>query len=275
MKLFRVTSLKKNHSDHPVSVSQPAVAKHSLRRTSSGRRDGILLTSEPLRRNSSGKDEHSFTFPRVSSMLKRAISNSDDTMTPNTPSVKSFPESSYSQNRSNLGRVYRSNLVPSTISDHTSMLENEVNTLENINQSHKSSSLDTHREEILSCPDEVSENNPKSVLIESNEEIEEHATSVLLESNGKIGEPPKSIPFESYKEIEKPLTSILQKPTAVNNASSATDLPPSFTTLQPSSFPQTNLESPPTLRKYIEEAEDLNEEPPEPPHLVYQVHFFK
>lgn len=274
MKLFRVTSLKKNRSDHPVSVSQPAVAKHSLRRTSSGRRDGILLTSEPLRRNSSGKDEHSFTFPRVSSMLKRAISNSDDTMTSNTPSVKSFPESSHSQNRSHLGRVYRSNLVPSTISDHTSMLENEVNTLENINRSHKSSSLDTHREESLSCPNEVSENNPKSVFFKSNEGIEEHATSVLLESNGKIGEPPKFSHFESYKETEEPLTST-QKPTAVNNASSVTDLPPSFTTLQPSSFPQTNLESPPTLRKYIEEAEDLNGEPPEPPHLAYQVHFFK
>ncbi|XP_034163832.2 spectrin beta chain, non-erythrocytic 5 [Pangasianodon hypophthalmus] len=275
-KPFRVTSLKRNPSDHPVSVSQPSVAKNILRRNSSGRRDGKILTSAPLRRNSSGKGDSFSTVPRVASVLKRTISNSGDTMTSNTPSVKSFPDSSQSQNISHSSLVYRSHLVPSTNSDQTSMLENEENTSGNINLSHKSSSLDTPREVRLSSPNEVSDERPKSIFLESNEETEESPTYILIESNGETEELPKSILLESSEEIEESPTSILLNPpvasprklAAINTASPVSDLPPSFSTLQPPSPPQSHPPSPPTLRISTEEAKDLTEEPPSPAYKV-------
>lgn len=273
-----MTSLKRNPSDHPVSVSQPSVAKCILRRNSSGRRDSILLGSEPLRRNSSGKGDSSSTVPRVASVFKRGISNRD-TMTSNTPSVKSFPDSSQSQKTPCSSLVYKSHLLPSTNSDHTSMLENRVNTSGNINLSHKSS-LDTSSEVRLSCPSEVTDEHPKAIFLESNEEIEEPATPILLESNEEIEESLKSLLLESNEEIDEPPTcnppvaSPVQL-TAVSTALPVNDLPPSFTTLQPSSPPQSHPLSAPTLKKYTEEAKDLSEEPPEPSSLSHKVHFLK
>lgn len=263
-----MTSLKRNPSDHPVSVSQPSVAKHILRRKSSGKKDGTKLTSAQLRRNSSGKGDSSSPVPRVASMLNRTVSNSSDTMTSNTPSVNSVPDSSQSQNTSHSSLVYKSHLVPSTNSDHSSMLENEVNISGNINLSHKSSSVDTPREVRLSSPNEVIDEHPKSIFLESNEEIEEPPTYIVLESNGEIEEPPTSIP------LNPPIASP-RKLAAINNASPVRDLPPSFSTLQPPSPPQSHPCSPPTLRKSTEEAKNLTEEPPESSPLDYKVCFLK
>lgn len=276
-----MTSLKRNPSDHPVSVSQPSVAKQILRRKSSGKKDGTKLTSAPLRRNSSGKGDSSSPVPRVASMLNRTVSNSSDTMTSNTHSVNSVPDSSQSQNTSHSSLVYKSHLVPSTNSDHSSMLENEVNISGNINLSHKSSSVDTPREVRLSSPNEVIDEHPKSIFLESNEEIEEPPTYIVFESNGEIEEPLQFTLLESNEEIKEPPTSIPLNPpiasprklAAINNSSPVRDLP--FSTLQPPSPPQSHPRSPPSLRKSTEEAKNLTEEPPESSPLDYKVCFLK
>ncbi|KAK3538029.1 hypothetical protein QTP70_027382 [Hemibagrus guttatus] len=264
-KPFRVTSLKRNHSDHPASVSQPSVAKHILRRNSSGRRDS------------------SSTAPRVASMLKRTTSNSDNTIASNTPSVNSFPDSSQSQNTSHSSLVYRPHLVPSINSDHTSIPENKVNTSGSTNLSHKYSSLENPKEVNLSSSNEVINVHPKSIFLESNEVIEETTKSILLESNGerevpsksihfesngKIEEPPDSIHLESNEEKEPPTTIHLNPPVAmprklaaINTVSPVSELSPPFSTLKQPSPPQLCPPSPPTLRKSTEKAKDFPEEP--------------
>ncbi|KAG7328102.1 hypothetical protein KOW79_008046 [Hemibagrus wyckioides] len=282
-KPFRVNSLKRNHSDHPPSVSQPSVAKHIIRRNSSGRREGIKLTSAQLRRNSSGKGDSSSTAPRVASMLQKTTSNSGDNITSNTPSVDSSPDSSQSQNTSHSSLVYRPHLVPSTNSDHTSIPENEVNTSGSINLSHKSSPLDHSTEVNLSISNEVINVHPQSIFLESNKVIDETPKSIRFESNGerelppkslhfesneKIEEPPDSIHLESNEEIEEPHTSIhlnapVAKPrklAAINTVSLVSELPPLFSTLTPPSPPQSCPPSPPTLRKSTEKAKDFTEE---------------
>lgn len=272
-KPFRVASLKKNPTDHPVSVSQPSVTNYIVRRNSSGRR-------EPLRRNSSGKSDSSSSVPRVASMLKRTISSSGDTMTSNSPSVKSPPASSQSQNTSQSSLLYRSRLFPSTNSDHTSMLQNEVITPGNTNLFYKSPSQDTPREVRLSCPNEVIDEHNN---LESNEETEEPPTYIHVESNGEIEKTPRSMLLESNEEPEELLTPIPlnlpvaspRKRTAINTASPVSDLPPFFSTLQTPSPPQSHPPSPPILRKNSEEAKDLTEESPEPSPLAYKVHFLK
>lgn len=286
-----MTSLRRNHSDHPASVSPTYVAKHILRRNSSGRRDGIILTSAPLRRNSSGKGDRS-TAPRVASMLKRMTSNSGDTATSDSPSVKSFPDSSQSQNASHSSLVYRPHLFSSTNSDHTSMLENVVNSSGGINLSHKSSFLDNPKEVSFSSSNEVIDehaksiflesNNvikeiPKSIPLESNEERDEPLKSIHLESNKKIEEPPDSL--DSNEEIEEPSTSIHLNPPVPKprKLAAVTGNPPPFSTFQPPSPLQScPPPSPPTLRKSAEEANDFTEESTkEPSSLAYKVWFSK
>lgn len=266
-----MNSLKRNHSDHPPTVSQPSLAKHILRRNSSGRREGIKLTSAPLRRNSSGKGDSSSTAPRVASMLKKTTSNSGDNITSNTPSVDSSSDSSQSQNTSHLSLVYRPHLVPSINSDHTSIPENEVNTSGSIHLSHKSSPIDHSTEVNLSSSNEVINVHPQSIFLESNKVIDETPKSLHFESNEKIEEPPDSIHLESNEEIEEPHTFIYlnapvakpRKLAAINTVSPVSELPPPFSTLKPPSLPQSCPPSPPTLRKSTEKAKDFTEEPSE------------
>ncbi|XP_053365454.1 spectrin beta chain, non-erythrocytic 5 isoform X1 [Clarias gariepinus] len=261
-KPFRVNSLKRT-PDYLVSGSQPSVAeKNIIRRNSSEKKDGILLASSLLRRNSSGKGESSSTVPRVASMLKRTNSNSSDT---STHSAKIFPDSSQSQNTSHPSTVYRPHLVHSTSS------ENEVNTSRKINLSHRSFSPETPR---LSGLNEVIDDHPKSIFHKSKEEIKERPTYIHLETNEDIVEPSESLLLESNKEIEEPRTSMqFDYPVASprNTVSPVTDFSPSLSTLQPPSPPQSYPPSPPTLRKSTEKAKDLTEEAPEPFTVGYKV----
>ncbi|KAI5616449.1 spectrin beta chain, non-erythrocytic 5 isoform X2 [Silurus asotus] len=275
-KSFRVTSLKRNHSDHPASVSQPSVAKHILRRNSSGRLDSNTLISATLRRNSSGRGDNYSTVPGVASGV-RTISSSSDIITFNTPSAKPFLDSSQTQNISHSSLAYRSHLVPSTNSDQIYRSENEVSTRRYINLSQKSFSLDTPGE-ARSSPNEVTDEHSEPIFHESNEEIEEPPKSILLESNREIEQPLESILLKSTEKIEEPPTSIpfntpvtsSGKLEAINMPLPVSDLPTSFHTLEPLSPPPSLTPSQITLRKSAEEAKDLTEKPLGQSTLAYK-----
>lgn len=289
-----MSSLKRNLSDHPGSVSQPSVAKHILRRNSSKRR-------EPLRRNSSGKGDGYSTAPRLASMLKRNIDNSGDPITSKCPSVKSPPVSSQLQNTSHSSLVYRSHQVPSTNFDHTFMPENEgkkdINLSREVRlscpneetaENHKSLFLDSNdeTEDPPACTlesDEEIEETPKSILLESSEETEKPHENTLAETDGAIEETTKYILLESNDETEETFTATPinhpvaspRKLTAISTALPVNDLPPSSSTLQPSSPVQTHQPSPNTLRKHTDETKDLTEKPPDSSRVAYKVCFPK
>ncbi|TSW08341.1 Spectrin alpha chain [Bagarius yarrelli] len=183
--------------------SQPSVAKHVLRRNSSGRKDGIKLTTAPLRRHSSGKGEGPSSVPRLASMLKRNTSNGANSIDSSMPSVKSFVDSSQTQYTSDSSLVYRQ----IRNSDHTAMYKDEVNTTENINLSFKSNFCDTPTKVNLSSLNEVNDEHPKSIFLELNKTTEQPTKSRLIESSGGIEEPPESTHLKSNEEIEEPFIS--------------------------------------------------------------------
>ncbi|TSO67499.1 Spectrin beta chain, non-erythrocytic 5 [Bagarius yarrelli] len=271
-KPFLMTSLKKNPSDHLDSVSQPSVAKHVLRRNSSGRKDGIKLTTAPLRRHSSGKGEGPSSVPRLASMLKRNTSNGANSIDSSMPSVKSFVDSSQTQYTSDSSLVYRQ----IRNSDHTAMYKDEVNTTENINLSFKSNFCDTPTKVNLSSLNEVNDEHPKSIFLELNKTTEQPTKSRLIESSGGIEEPPESTHLKSNEEIEEPFISTPPSPpvamerelAAISTALPVSDSPSDFSTLQPPSHPQYQPPSSPSLRKSTEKTKDFTEELPKLPSLA-------
>ncbi|XP_049319614.1 spectrin beta chain, non-erythrocytic 5 isoform X1 [Astyanax mexicanus] len=260
----RVTSLKRKPSDRPVPAPRPSITNPILRRNSSGRSNGSPVTSTVstkssiLRRSSSGKSDRSPGVPRVASALSKS-SSTNDTTTSNIQSLKSRPDVAIKALRQNSveksltdttsaenslpsvtdGSLYRSHLVPTTKSNQSSMVEDDIDALRPKDLDYKDSSLDISKPTISN--NEVRPTSPQK-------EIEE--------------KPPTSAPPEPHSVVT------LEKPEDTSAASPFPDLPPSPPPSPPSSPPSSS----PTQRNVTEKAEDLTEEtptdPPVPPSPV-------
>lgn len=257
-KPVRVTSLKRKPSDRPVPAPRPSITNPILRRNSSGRSNGSPVTSTVstkssiLKRNSSGKSDRSPGVPRVASALSKS-SSTNDTTASNIPSLKSSSDVTIKALRQNSveksltdttsaenslpsvtdASLYRSNQVPATKSNHTSMVEDDIDALGPKDLEYEDSSPDISKPTF------------------TDKEI--RPPSPQKETRGKE-EPPYSAPPEPHS------VDTLQKPEDTSAASPVPDLPPSPPPSPPS--------SPPTQRYLTEKAKDLTEEtptdPPEP-----------